>query len=99
MTNRTITSDQLAAWRALSDAASKEPWTADHHCVSTSEEYVNVRSRDDAAFIAASRTAVPVLLHEVERLRAALAEACTMVRVGHDPARLAELERIAGGEA
>ena len=57
--------------------------------VDSERTIVNESMRGDAAFIAASRTLVPRLLDEVERLKAALAEAVELageaiVQHGHD---------------
>lgn len=68
---------------------------------------VAIMRRDDAAFIAESRVAVPALIAEVERLRAALREACDLAdEANGDPSqcshnvpigeRIDELRKVAG---
>ena len=77
-----ITQEQLARWRALADAATPGPWEQvtefgewwisgpdiERHFVIDTTNGVNAQNAD---FIAAAREAVPALLAEVERLRAA----------------------------
>jgi nicotinamidase-related amidase len=76
----------VAALRALCDAATSEPWiaTKDWHGMSSLDgPYISVRydegdyhpvvDSDDAAFIAEMRTAAPAMLGEIERLREQLA--------------------------
>lgn len=76
----TVTDEQIAEWRRLSDAATSGPWraTSDGDWVG----YVIAAKRRttiaiceasevDMDFIAAAREAVPALLAEIERLRAA----------------------------
>lgn len=53
---------QLAAWRKLCDAAALFPWKSPGHC-----------DKEDAQFIAAARTALPLLLDKVEALQAEVA--------------------------
>jgi hypothetical protein len=94
-----LSDEDLAAWAALTDAATPGPWFAsggpwrteglvyaghaDPHygtCVADCMEpqYIELESEriedsnclNDAAFIAAARTALPALLAEVARLRA-----------------------------
>lgn len=80
-----MTAVELKELRALCEAATKGEWFADDH---DSDGNAHVWGSDgdgicktnnptdadaNAAFIAAARTAVPALLDEVERLRAALA--------------------------
>lgn len=74
---------ELAAWRALCEQATPEPWQyvmlADHDaqvtyaCIRIGDEVqrIGLRKKDeeDARFIAAARTALPRLLDECERLR------------------------------
>lgn len=79
--------DQWADLRALEAAATPGPWEADVDGVwvgaapedpldgAPSIDISTLRHEDDAAFIAAARNAVPDLLVEVDRLRAALVEA------------------------
>lgn len=82
------TPDQLAEWRRLADEATEGPWEAyslpavppgQWQMVGVGQvdnemgHRIEAMFDDDAAFIAAARTAVPVLLDEVERLREALA--------------------------
>lgn len=73
------TAADLAAWQALADAVSPGPWTVAEHQTGhkailapyqTGEHgsVAKVFCDIDAAFIAASRAAVPSLLAEVERL-------------------------------
>ena len=82
-----MTDNELSKLRALTDSATPGPWSAmpfdDCSRVYSGEplkgrlvvispyEY-NPRDEEDAAFIAAARTAVPALIGEVERLRADL---------------------------
>lgn len=80
--------------RALLAAATPGPWKASIYyddgqpsgvdVESESGSVCDVRGRqlatEDAAFIAASRDALPALLAEVERLRARKAEMCSCVR-------------------
>lgn len=79
-----LTDEQIAEWRRLADGATAGPWkhvgigiTTDptRHVVAKCpvEQPVNSDMRD-AAFIAASRVAVPALCEEVERLRRGLRE-------------------------
>lgn len=78
------TPDQLAEWRRLAEAATEGPWEAyslpevppgQWQMVGVGQvgnelgHRIEAMFDDDAAFIAASRTAVPVLLEEVRRLR------------------------------
>lgn len=75
------------ALRALCEAATPGPWSVDHYeetddwCLRADNATIPGNSiadaggfsyKPDAAFIAAARTAIPELLDEVERLRAAL---------------------------
>lgn len=85
-----MTPDEIAALRALVDAATPGPWTTkgpgrgwgDHVAVLSPDDdgpavalaWASREWKRDAAFIAASRAAVPTLLDEVERLRGALRE-------------------------
>lgn len=74
-----IESKQLDQWKALADAATPGPWRAQ---VSLGAATLARESGallaagqglfepQDAAFIAAARSAVPVLISEIERLRA-----------------------------
>lgn len=83
-----MTAAELAALKALADAATPGPWeageynrvTADgRHILKCRDQYDGVRlaihdnANADAAFIAAARDAVPELVAEVDRLRAELA--------------------------
>lgn len=79
-----MTDDELARLQALADAATAGPWTA----ATTVDEYgQRLHTMDvlpltsfgeiephDAAFIAASRDAIPALIAEVRRLRSAMRE-------------------------
>jgi hypothetical protein len=76
-----MTPEQLATWRQLADAATPGTWAVDYisNLVSTDDQETidngwqqicEFWGDDDAAFIAAARTAVPALLAEVERLTA-----------------------------
>ena len=72
-----IPDETLAQWQALADAATPGPWEADDTSVGVGNWWVaHVEEHDgpvtaeaDAAFIAASRDAVPQLLDEVAELR------------------------------
>lgn len=67
----------IAKLRALCDAATPGPWVNGEDELAESPDgfYFTWEGRDsDAALIAASRTAVPSLLDEVERLRACVEE-------------------------
>lgn len=80
-----ITKEQLKAWRDAAEKATAGPWYARNRFVSLVEDtnclggtladngIASCTERDNAAFIAISREAVPALVAEVERLRAALA--------------------------
>lgn len=106
-------------WRELERCPNAEPDRAcgvtseqlhrsgrDRVCVFASDAYDECShpvSRADAAFVAAARTAVPELLDELERLRAALAEALRMAEhdlpetgteLVHKLRRIAELRRL-----
>ena len=85
-----MTAAELAALKALADAATPGPWeageynrvTADgRHILKCRDQYDGVRlaihdnAIADAAFIAAARDAVPELIAEVDRLRTELAQA------------------------
>lgn len=105
---------QLAEIAARAEAATPGPWCTDDWEIYTGTEYLPWAStwigetcrpedrkgaRVDAAFIAAARTDVPVLLAEVERLRAALGTATDEVaerdaEIGRWSARVAELEAL-----
>jgi hypothetical protein len=66
----TITPAQLEEWKRLESAATEGPWKAEfgnlrYPCQAEDAEIVA-----NAAFIAASRTALPALIAEVERLNA-----------------------------
>jgi hypothetical protein len=92
--------------RKLCNEAAHPPWIV---CVEECENIVRVAdSRSivadcgmdmpgDAAFIAASRTLLPVALDEIERLRAALTEALDMVpkSIRSLDIRIAELRKLA----
>ena len=69
-----MTDDELAAAKALCDAATPGPWEDVAGMLRSPDASVVLRfdgyeSEEDAAFIAASRTLVPQLIAEVERLR------------------------------
>jgi len=81
-----VTPEQLAEWAALTDAATMGPWevrrlswpqdsrdasdiVSPFGVISDAE---NMPKAADAAFIAAARAAVPALIAEVQRLRAAV---------------------------
>jgi hypothetical protein len=86
------TDEQYAAIRAREAVATKGPWWADSHEIYAGQQTGNraqyewigetcrpgeiERSEADARFIAAARTDVPMLLAEVDRLRAELAASC-----------------------
>jgi len=83
MTGReAITPEQLAEWKRLADAATEGPWASVEispedkewgACeITAGDGYVStmICGVDNAAFIAASRNAVPALIAEVERLTA-----------------------------
>lgn len=59
-----ISDEQAAEWRELADAATEGPWDTDRLFIAHNH------AAEDAAFIAAARTAVPALLAERERLTA-----------------------------
>lgn len=75
-----ITPELLAAWRAVTEAATPGPWKAYHGKYWSAAEDSEDREigtfpadeHGDACsdFIAAARTAMPALISEVERLRA-----------------------------
>lgn len=71
-----LTEDTLREWRRLAEGATKGPWTTDGGDVRFvyvgTEPLSKVYRNGDAAFIAASRVAVPALLDECERLRRGL---------------------------
>ncbi len=83
-----MTDDDLNLWRKLSEAATKGKWSTcgtlpangtEHVCSDSDSCYHNIIAssiceHENAAFIAAARTAVPALLDEVERLRRENAE-------------------------
>ena len=82
-----MTSEELAAIKALADAATPGPWVWEEgeepdsmsgavggRIIRTDMGYYGPEAAD-RAFIAAGRTAVPALLAEVERLRALVREA------------------------
>jgi hypothetical protein len=65
-----MTDEQLAEWQRLADAATPGPWRYRGIYVGTDAGLVaSAELPLHAAFIAASRTAVPALIEEVERLR------------------------------
>ena len=90
-----MTQQELDALKALADSATPGPWEE----VATSGEWwitgpdifqdAVMRIDDaelsqvDAAFIAAARAAVPALIAEVERLRAAIRDADTLEELTH----------------
>ncbi len=80
-----ITAEQIAEWKALAEKATEGPWTTgqagnlrvygpDGSGVYSGPicEAIRTTQRPDISFIAASRTAVPALIAEVEKLRQAL---------------------------
>lgn len=69
-----ITDEELTKWEALANEAEPGPWEKDGYDVRDGEHCVvaDCGYPYDAAFIAESRTAVPQLVEEVRRLRAAL---------------------------
>ena len=80
-----MTDERLAELRALADAATPGIWDfTSHNVPGTYRAHIlgeppvliisMARRDEDLAFIAASRTAIPELLDEVERLRAELEE-------------------------
>jgi hypothetical protein len=80
-----MTDEELDRLEALAKAATQGPWTVDDH---ESAEHVHgpgpvpaatAIRHEDAAFIAASRDAVPRLVAEVRRLRAERDEANHLV--------------------
>jgi hypothetical protein len=114
----TITREQLDEWRELCDAATEGPWTVDMRVgifvreaplkrrVIASAESENHESNE--RFIATSRTAMPALLDEVDRLRAenaVLQEQADFDAADHNRCmgvmqdRIAELERSAKSDA
>lgn len=78
-----IPKEQLAAWRAVTAAATGGPWS-NRIGIGPCDYIVKAERSDDAAFIAASRTAVPALLDEVERLRNLVGEACDLADIADD---------------
>lgn len=93
------TPDQLAEWRRLADEATEGPWEAyslpavppgQWQMVGVGQvdnemgHRIEVMFDDDAAFIAGARTAVPVLLDEVERLRGALEDMTREARLSRE---------------
>jgi cell division septum initiation protein DivIVA len=81
--------EDLGWWRQLSEHATDGPWCAEHYPEGSvllqtrrrrsilrvdSDTHTPHLTRNDAEFIAAARTAVPVLLDEVTRLKEALAD-------------------------
>lgn len=79
-----MTNEELAEWKRLADAATPAPWKGlraedsdgDLACIVSNEgeiasitELANNNFRRDAAFIAATRLAVPALIAEYERMR------------------------------
>lgn len=89
-----MTPSRLAKIKALADAATEGPWGYTYdgsgdYTVGLAKDpqgdgntiaslYGPVETGTDAAFIAASRTAVPELVAEVERLTALLARPCCL---------------------
>jgi hypothetical protein len=83
-----ITSEQLEAWERLAKEASRAPWArngfgifADIDCdikvicyTANNKKSRTHRNEANAAFIAASRTAVPALIARVRELEKQLAE-------------------------
>ncbi len=73
-----LTSERLAEWRKLADAATEGPWYAswaDAERDESVKDYSPVFAQyeqQEAEFIVAAREAVPALLDEVERLRVEL---------------------------
>lgn len=77
-----ITAEQLAEWKKITEAATEGPWTYDT-CYGVAfisaaknkpiAHAVDYLVPDNATFIATARTAMPLLLAEVERLRDKLA--------------------------
>jgi len=104
-----VTNEQMQQYRALADAATPGPWeevaeSGEWWITSASDEtaslYVipdtGLMNQADVDFIAASRTAVPALLAEVERLQVAWsAEHDAYIRAD-EQARMArrEVERL-----
>lgn len=90
-----IPKEQLAAWRAVTAAATEGPWTLltratdDLAVLDANGMWVAEigEAPDDAAFIATARTAVPALLDEVERLRNLVGEACDVANAALNNAR------------
>lgn len=68
------TDGELARLQALADEASPGPWNTEGRWVmnATGSEVAEIVMLDDAEFIAAARAAVPALIAELRRLRAAL---------------------------
>lgn len=71
----------LAAARAIADAATPGPWgyTEGYYGINANgtrylDRVANANGMDDTRFIAASRSLVPLLVTEIENLRAALTE-------------------------
>lgn len=80
--NMPITPEQLAQWKTLEEKATKGPWEDRTGIFSLPDEPPGTSLYSpDAAFIAAARTAVPLLIAEVERLQdqksAASVSSCT----------------------
>ena len=71
-----MNAERIAELRELSEKATAGPWKfqyspLDKVNVIYAESYIGlIRDKDDAAFIAAARTALPESLDEVERLTA-----------------------------
>jgi len=98
-----VTAEQLAEWRALAAAATEGPWLA-HPAMADQpaeisapnfngmhEPMLDLLSTEDAAFIAAARTAVPALVAEVERLREESVKALAVVKLATDAMRMHEI--------
>lgn len=110
--NNPPTPDQLAEWEALCEGATPGPWNADNVCddgsvhsptgvvfrpTRSASDPNDARSVEDAEFAAAARTAVPVLLAEVERLQGLNERLCEWNRTFAErteaaEARVVELE-------
>lgn len=69
-----MTPDRLAELKRLCEAATPGPWEANMDQVWCDGWLADVHRDENAAFIAAARTALPGLIAEVERLTDELAE-------------------------
>jgi len=85
----TITPEEIARLRALEAAATPRPWEQRHEDISVrdGDDYLTYGGdlggafyqADNCAVAVAARNALPALLDEIERLRADLREAVTLL--------------------